>query len=94
MNQSTARRYASGIRELARKRGVAEAFRFWSDYRKLKRELERKLAPIAARHRVDSPGVAYQKYLEVDYWLFENLRRVFALGLDRHPLKLKEKMPL
>jgi SAM-dependent methyltransferase len=89
MNQYTARRYASGIRELTRKRGVAETFRFWSDYGKLKRDLARKLAPIAARHRIDSPGVSYQKYLEIDYWLFENLRRVFVLGLDRHPRKLK-----
>lgn len=89
MNQYTARRYISGIRELTRKRGIGETLRFWSDYRKLKRELAHALAPVARRHRIGEPGIAYQKYLEIDYWLFENMRRVYVLGLDRPSRKLK-----
>ena len=89
MNQYTARRYVSGIRELTRKCGMAETIRFWTDYLKFKRELARVLAPIARQHRISDPGIAYQKYLEINYWLFENMRRVYVLGLHRQSRKLK-----
>lgn len=63
--------------------GFTDSRRFWADYQVLKTMVKKKIQPVIEKNRVDNPGVAYQKYLNVDYWVFESLRRVYALGLHR-----------
>jgi len=89
MNMAGIRRYSQGMLEIVRVCGMEQTFAFWSDYAKLKRELARVLAPTIERHRVGNPGIAFQKYLEIDYWLFENMRRCFLLGLHKSARKRK-----
>jgi hypothetical protein len=63
--------------------GPADALRFLKDYRKICKEIKSSIADIIDAFRVDDPGLAYQKYLDVDVWVYESLRRAFHLGLQR-----------
>jgi hypothetical protein len=67
--------------------GVGNSFRFMSDFMKLRKDIKRRIAGIDEQFRIDNPGVAYQKYLDVDYWLYECLRRVYLLQLHKGPAK-------
>ena len=42
-----------------------------------------KLSSIKAKYEIANPGISYQKYMDIDYWLFENLRRAYVLGLHK-----------
>lgn len=77
-----------GIPEIISRCGIAKLCTFLSDYSKLKRQLANVIAPIAVRHKVDNPGMSFQKYLDIDYWLFESMRRCYVLGLHNLGRKL------
>jgi len=78
-----------GIYQVLTTCGFKPLYRFLSDYSALKTQLAQDLAPIVKRYMVDSPGVSFQKYLDIDYWLFENMRRCYMLGLHIPGRKLK-----
>lgn len=45
----------------------------------------KKFESIRTRYAVENPGQAWPKYLDIDYWMRINLRRVRQLGLDYGP---------
>ncbi len=61
--------------------GLRRAIRFLAAYQHLRTELNEKLDATIRRFRVDNPGAAYQKYLDIDYWLLSALESVYRLGL-------------
>lgn len=63
-------------------RDIKTARQFASDYRILRKMVAAKLANVIAQNKIDNPGVAYQKYLDVDLWVYECLKRVYELGLN------------
>lgn len=63
--------------------GIRDSFRFIKDYCLIRKELEEKLSLIAERHSVSKPGNRYQKYLNINLWLYEHLKRFYKLGLHR-----------
>lgn len=81
--------YSMGILEIISRCGIAKLYTFSSDYFTLKRQLASLIAPIAERHKVDNPGISFQKYLDIDYWLFETMRRCYLLGLHNPGRKLR-----
>lgn len=89
MKKENIRAYSMGICQILTRCGVKQLIRFLSDYSALKKQLTQDLAPIVKRYMVDSPGVSFQKYLDIDYWLFENMRRCYMLGLHTIGRKLK-----
>lgn len=64
------------------------AFQFVSDYRILRRSIHNKLANIIEQHKVDDPGIAFQKFLDIDRWVYESMRRVYFLGLNNSKRKM------
>jgi len=42
-----------------------------------------------AKYKLNNPVISFEKYLDIDYWLCENLRRVYALGLHKRDRKLR-----
>jgi hypothetical protein len=63
------------------------AFRFVSDYRILRKQLDNRLSKIITKYKIDNPGIAFQKYLDIDRWLYESLKRVYFLGLNNPDIK-------
>jgi len=61
--------------------GIRDAFRFMSDYRTICGMIRSRIAGVIEKNRVSDPGIAFQKYLDVDLWVFEAMRRVYTLGL-------------
>jgi len=59
------------------------ASRFVSDYRFLRKNIEKRLANIKEKFNIDNPGIAFQKYLDIDRWLYESMKRVYFLGLNK-----------
>lgn len=59
------------------------ALQFVLDYRILRRSIKKRLANIIEQHKVDDPGIAFQKFLDTDRWVYENMRRVYFLGLNK-----------
>lgn len=80
--------YGMGSLEVLSKCGIGQFARFWTDYLSLRRDLSLNLAPIAGRHKIKAPGISFQKYLDVDYWLFEHMVRCYQLGLHNVGRKL------
>lgn len=83
------RAYSFGIFEIISKCGPTQLYSFLTDYSALKKQLAQDLAPIVKRYMVDNPRISFQKYLDIDYWLFENMRRCYTLGLHIPGRKLK-----
>jgi SAM-dependent methyltransferase len=69
--------------------GVMGSLKFISDYNRIRKDIKEKLAGVIKQYRIANPGVAYQKYLDVDAWVFEALRRVYILGLNSEKTKKK-----
>jgi|GEM_PF-2200887 hypothetical protein len=47
------------------------------------------LSQLSPKYLEDVGTIGYQKYLNIDYWVLENVRRVFTLGLhDSQPKKI------
>jgi SAM-dependent methyltransferase len=63
--------------------GPDSAFRFRSDYRTIRKTLRKRLAGIVKKFSIDHPGEGYQKYLDIDRWLYESMRRFYFLGLNK-----------
>src|SRR5688572_16974200 len=63
--------------------GIKDSVKFVSDYNLIRKEVKKKLAATAQKFKVDNPGVAYQKYLDADLWVYESMRRVYMLGLHK-----------
>lgn len=81
--------YFKGIFEIVSLSGLSNLYRFFSDYRVIKKSIESKISIISSRYHVDDPGISFQKYLDIDYWLFENMRRCYRLGLHDRSRSLK-----
>jgi hypothetical protein len=64
-------------------RGIKPSFTFIADFIHLKKDIGKKISAISKQYKIDNPGVAYQKYLDVDFWVYESLRRVYLLGLNK-----------
>lgn len=54
----------------------------------LKKEIGKKIEPLQ-KFRKDNLGESYEKYLDIDYWIFETLLRCYTLGLPKSDKKLK-----
>ena len=63
-------------------RGFKSASRFVSDFRRLRKGIRARLANVIERYKIDNPGIAFQKYLDIDRWVYESQKRVYFLGLD------------
>ncbi len=81
--------YSKGIFEIKSKCGISQLYKFIVDFFTLKKRLGHDMSLIAGRYKVDNPGISFQKYLEIDYWLFENMRRCYVLGLHNKNRNLK-----
>lgn len=89
MGKEHIRAYLYGISGIISRCGITQLSTFLKDYFRLKSQLASLMAPIAERYKQDDPGISFQKYLEVDYWLFECMRRCFLLGLHNSSKKLR-----
>lgn len=63
--------------------GVTDYLRFLWDYVLVKGGISKRISVVKAQYAVESAGIAHQKYLDTNFWLFENLARVFSLGLHK-----------
>ena len=81
--------YSKGIIEIISYNGIWNLPKSLFDYRAIKRILNEKVAIIADKYRIDNPDISYHKYLDINYWLFENMRRFYALGLHEEKNKLE-----
>lgn len=63
--------------------GPGHALKFLSNYRKIRTEIRNRLSGIMEEYRLKNPGIAYQKYLDLDYWVLECMRRFYRLGLHK-----------
>lgn len=70
------------------KEGIRPSSQFIADYKFLKKEIRERLSKIITRYQIENPGIAYQKYLDVDLWVLECLRRVYNLELHKAKGKL------
>jgi hypothetical protein len=61
--------------------GVKDTFYALYVANKLTLRLACVLSDISKKHSVDGNVIEYQKYLDLDYWILENVRRAFTLGL-------------
>ena len=52
-------------------------------YYKIKRKILSKLRGIIQEYKVSEPGAAPQKFLDLDTWILENLRRFYVLKLHK-----------
>ena len=63
--------------------GPGHALKFLSNFRKIRTEIRSRLSGIMEEYRLKNPGIAYQKYLDLDYWVLECMRRFYRLGLHK-----------
>jgi hypothetical protein len=80
--------YPGTLAGVSFRNGPADTFRFMSELRRIKKELTHKISPVAAQFKVDNPGIHFQKYLDLDHWVLECLRRVYQLDLSHSRKKL------
>lgn len=88
MNSRNIRTYLKGLYEVFGSCGIKQLYTFIIDYALLTKQIENHIKPISDKHKVDNPGISFQKYLEIDFWLFENMRRCYLLGLHNLTKKL------
>jgi hypothetical protein len=63
--------------------GFKAAVQFVSDYRILRKTLRKRLSNIIKEFAIDHPGIGYQKYLDIDRWLYDSMRRYYFLDLNK-----------
>jgi SAM-dependent methyltransferase len=68
--------------------GVIRLPKFIINYIVLKKDINKRIEPLK-KFSVENPGQSYQKYLNVDYWVFETLLRCYVLGIDKSKKKMK-----
>lgn len=76
-----------GVLQVLFRQNIKSAYQFLRDYFILRDTLKDKLAAVIDEYRIANPGIHYQKYLDVDFWVFEALRRVYFLELNRSASK-------
>ena len=54
---------------------------FFYQYMKVRKEIRKSIEPYVAKYAVTSPGIAQEKYLDIDFWALESLYRYYCLGL-------------
>ena len=64
-----------------------EWIRFLTDYLAIKRILISKISLIEPKYKDEHAGISSKKYLDINYWLYENMRRIVALGLHKKKRK-------
>ncbi len=69
--------------------GICSLFPFLKNYFVIKKNIRGKLSLIRDKYKIENPSISYQKYLEINYWLFETLRRFYVLGLHKKHKKIK-----
>lgn len=89
MGREHLRAYLTGIANVVTSSGFWALYPFFSDFIRLRRELKTCIAPVSSKYQNEKPGISFEKYLEVDYWLFEAMRRCYCLGLHRRDNKRK-----
>ena len=65
------------------KYGLVDFFKFTVDYVRIERQVRENLKTIAPKYAKQYPGESFEKYLNTKVWIFENLVRVYSLGLHR-----------
>ena len=68
--------------------GITQLPAFLKNYFFLRKEVSKNISSIKEKYEIANPGVSYQKYMDIDYWLFENLRRAYVLGLHKMTEKI------
>ena len=68
--------------------GVLNLPKFFYDYIVIKKLIDKKIEPLQKYKKVN-PGESYEKYLNLNYWVFETLLRVYNLGLNKGDRKLR-----
>lgn len=83
LNFQKVRIVLSFIKNNIRLFGVRNTLYALSTANRLSLMLAHDLSNIIDKYSVDSNVIEYQKYLNLDYWILENVRRVFTLGLHK-----------
>lgn len=68
--------------QVTREQGLKQGIRFYSDYYKVSAAIRRTIQSIIEKYRTDDPGIGFRKYLDVDNWALESMRRVYQLRLN------------
>jgi hypothetical protein len=69
--------------------GILDLVKFLAHYLILNIKLRKKLSLISIKHKIENPGISHQKFLNINYWLFENMRRFYKLGLQKKKKELR-----
>lgn len=65
--------------------GLNQGIRFYWDYYKVSAMIRKTIQPVIAAYHTDNPGIGFRKYLDVDSWALESMRRVYQLKLNTAP---------
>jgi len=69
--------------------GIQNSFYALYVANKITADITSSISQFSFKKSVDDGTIGYQKYLNLDYWVLENVRRVIALGLhDSEPKKI------
>ena len=63
--------------------GPREAIIFFKSFFQYKKEIDSKIAIIKSDFEITNPGENFNKYLDTNYWVFENLKRIYLLNLHK-----------
>lgn len=69
--------------------GPRDAAKFMRDYMSISREIKLTISEIIKRNAIENPGVAFQKYLDVNHWVCECLWRAYNLDIHNSTRKMR-----
>mgnify|MGYP000863188098 CR=1 FL=1 len=63
--------------------GPLETIIFFKNFFQYKKEIDSKISIIKNDFEITNPGENFNKYLDTNYWVFENLKRIYLLNLHK-----------
>jgi hypothetical protein len=69
--------------------GLQELPTFFKNYKIIKSDISQRIKHLQ-KYKLENPGESYEKYLEINYWVFVTLLRFYELGL--HNSKKSQKI--
>ena len=63
--------------------GPLETIIFFKNFFQYKKEIDSKISIIKNDFEITNPGENFNKYLDTNYWVFENLKRIYLLILQK-----------
>jgi len=69
--------------------GIFCIFKYLTDYYIIRNAVKGKLSFIIKKYQIENPEISFYKYLDINYWVFENLHRFYILGLHKSNEKIK-----